>query len=491
MKFFRALALTLVVCAFVGRHANAQNTALLPAPKAQFFDANGYPLAGGLVYTCVAGSSCPGTPQATYTDSTGTTQNANPVVLDAGGFANIWLAAHPYKIVVETAAGVVISTTDNVAASPAPNAVYTSASYTPLTYQYADNSVFPALIEATRGSIATPVGDETPAMFCELVGSTSAASSNADFGDPSAQPACIKAYSVATNTAAGQGGAVSNVISVEGVSQTNGGCLDPGGSPCNTNSVGGIAVAGIANLNTANAGTWGGWFTANDHGFSGGMSGIEADIFASANRTTDGQYRGIQAVDVDNSSGAQNVNNDWGFYAAGFGKGFVYSSGGLPGTAFEVVHVLSGTSAANAATTVLDFGSGQAGPFKAGLDFTNATFSDAAIKSPTIKQPQILSGITNGSGFEHFSACGSSCTVTVSPCLTGGSAGATCSNSITLPAAMADTAYQAACSGVAIASGVPLLVVVTKSTTAISITTVAATAAVAGFGEFDCMVAHN
>lgn len=92
----------------------AQTYGLMPVPKLQFLDANGYPLAGGLVYTCVAGSSCPGTPQATYTDSTGGTANQNPVVLDAGGFGAIWLGTNTYKIVVETSAGAIISTTDQV-----------------------------------------------------------------------------------------------------------------------------------------------------------------------------------------------------------------------------------------------------------------------------------------------------------------------------------------------------------------------------------------
>lgn len=95
MKTLRLLAL--VVCALTGSQAFGQKTALLPIPHQQFFDSNGYPLAGGLVYTCVAGSTCPGTPLASYTDSTGNTANANPVVLDARGSASIWLAPSPIR----------------------------------------------------------------------------------------------------------------------------------------------------------------------------------------------------------------------------------------------------------------------------------------------------------------------------------------------------------------------------------------------------------
>lgn len=115
MKTLRALALSLLVCA----GAFAQNAGLLPVPKMQFLDGNGYPLAGGLVYTCVAGSSCPGTPLASYTDSTGSVQNTNPVQLDAGGFASIWIGSGLYKIVVETSAGVVVSSTDNISSTAA------------------------------------------------------------------------------------------------------------------------------------------------------------------------------------------------------------------------------------------------------------------------------------------------------------------------------------------------------------------------------------
>ena len=65
-----------------------------PTAKAQFIDAAGIPLAGGFLYTYAAGST---TPQATYTDSTSSTANSNPIVLDSRGEANIWLASTSYK----------------------------------------------------------------------------------------------------------------------------------------------------------------------------------------------------------------------------------------------------------------------------------------------------------------------------------------------------------------------------------------------------------
>ncbi len=61
---------------------------LSPLPIQKFFDNNGRPLTGGLLYTYVAGTT---TKIATYTDDTGATQNTNPVVLDYRGEARVWL----------------------------------------------------------------------------------------------------------------------------------------------------------------------------------------------------------------------------------------------------------------------------------------------------------------------------------------------------------------------------------------------------------------
>ena len=68
-----------------------------PEAQTQYLDMSGAPLSGGIVCTYQAGSS---TPQATYTDSTGSTPNANPVVLDSAGRANIWWQALAYKVVL-------------------------------------------------------------------------------------------------------------------------------------------------------------------------------------------------------------------------------------------------------------------------------------------------------------------------------------------------------------------------------------------------------
>lgn len=81
----------------------------------QFFDNNGVPLAGGLIYTYAAGTT---TPQATYTTSAGTIAHANPIVLDSAGRVpggEMWLVMGlNYKFVLKTSTATTIATYDNI-----------------------------------------------------------------------------------------------------------------------------------------------------------------------------------------------------------------------------------------------------------------------------------------------------------------------------------------------------------------------------------------
>ena len=80
--------IALLASFFVPATFGAQTTYVLsPVAKQQFFSSNGVPLSNGFICTYAAGTV---TPLVTYKDSTGV-PNQNPVLLDAGGFANIWL----------------------------------------------------------------------------------------------------------------------------------------------------------------------------------------------------------------------------------------------------------------------------------------------------------------------------------------------------------------------------------------------------------------
>jgi hypothetical protein len=80
----------------------------------QFFDNNGIPNAGGLIYTYQAGSS---TLLTTYTTVNGTIANTNPIVLDAYGRtpSEIWMqTGYSYKFIIQTANAVTLQTLDNL-----------------------------------------------------------------------------------------------------------------------------------------------------------------------------------------------------------------------------------------------------------------------------------------------------------------------------------------------------------------------------------------
>ncbi len=81
---------------------------------AQFFDNNGVPLAGGLLYTYSAGTT---TPIATYTSNSGSIANPNPIVLDSSGRVpnEIWLTpSNTYKFILQTAGATQIGSWDNI-----------------------------------------------------------------------------------------------------------------------------------------------------------------------------------------------------------------------------------------------------------------------------------------------------------------------------------------------------------------------------------------
>ena len=90
------------------------NISLFAGAGAQFFDDNGVPLAGGLLFTYAAGTT---TAAASYTSSTGLSAHANPIVLDAGGRVpeEVWLTANSsYKFVLQDSNGVQIGSWDNI-----------------------------------------------------------------------------------------------------------------------------------------------------------------------------------------------------------------------------------------------------------------------------------------------------------------------------------------------------------------------------------------
>lgn len=89
---------------------------IMPAPVFTGLDANGDPVAGGLLYTYEAGTT---TPATTYSDVGLTVANANPVVLDSAGRATVFLTpGNSYKFLLKTAAASTVWTADNISTVP-------------------------------------------------------------------------------------------------------------------------------------------------------------------------------------------------------------------------------------------------------------------------------------------------------------------------------------------------------------------------------------
>jgi hypothetical protein len=90
------LAACLLLAAFLMAQGQV-SVSLSPVPAMQFLPNTGAPLASGCVYTFQSGTS---TQLATYSDGLGTIVNGNPVVLDGGGFAVIFLKNAAYRFTI-------------------------------------------------------------------------------------------------------------------------------------------------------------------------------------------------------------------------------------------------------------------------------------------------------------------------------------------------------------------------------------------------------
>lgn len=100
MNRFLCIVAFLLLATFAHGQATVQP---LATGHYQFFDTNGIPLASGCLFSYISGSL---TAQATYTDSTGSVQNANPTILSSSGQADIWPdVSKTYKFKLMSAGG--------------------------------------------------------------------------------------------------------------------------------------------------------------------------------------------------------------------------------------------------------------------------------------------------------------------------------------------------------------------------------------------------
>lgn len=154
MRKFLLLFLLSILLPF---EANAAKVA--PFPKACFYDSAGAPYASGTVDTYEAGTS---TPKATYTDVGEGTANANPVVLDAAGCADIWLGDGAYKLVLKDSLGATVWTVDDLqgeTASGFMSQVNSVSSTTNITSAY-DQDLIVVTATSTLNLLAAATAEE-------------------------------------------------------------------------------------------------------------------------------------------------------------------------------------------------------------------------------------------------------------------------------------------------------------------------------------------
>lgn len=125
-------------------------------PKPQFVDSNGVPMSGAKLFWYAPGSS---TKQNTFTDSTGSTTNANPITLNSRGEPpnEIWLTGGlTYKALLSTA-------TDD----PPSSSVWTVDNINGINdtsisqNQWVDSGLTPTYVSATQFTLS---GDQTTAF---------------------------------------------------------------------------------------------------------------------------------------------------------------------------------------------------------------------------------------------------------------------------------------------------------------------------------------
>lgn len=155
---------------------------LVPFFNAQFIDDTGVPLASGKLFTYISGTT---TNQVTYQDQGEVATNTNPIILDAAGRCNLWVApALVYTFKLTRADNTVLKTWDNVAgAALAPSVVTSVNSLTGAVSLTAPNIPF-TTGTSTTWFVGTDVGAALDSIITHVDGGLPAASvSINDFGN--------------------------------------------------------------------------------------------------------------------------------------------------------------------------------------------------------------------------------------------------------------------------------------------------------------------
>jgi len=140
---------------------------LIPIPSYQPLDNNGNTVPGGKVYTYAAGTS---TPLATYTTEAASVENANPVVLDGNGRADVFFSSSAYKIVLKDSSENIIWTKDNISLPTVTNGFTTGD--VKLTFKTSADSGWVMMNDTSIGNSASGASgranDDTESLYLLL-----------------------------------------------------------------------------------------------------------------------------------------------------------------------------------------------------------------------------------------------------------------------------------------------------------------------------------
>lgn len=441
-------ALVLLLLVTLVPASDAQTTVVLaPVPQLQFFDQTGLPLAFGCVFTSQSGTT---NPLATYTDNSGVTQNQNPVILSAGGSANIWLQAGvSYSFRVKSTggsncfSGSTLYTVNGIGGGASTLTTVVPFSSTPSFQDAAQNQLFE--ITLTGNASAQPltfVGVVPPGYITFQITQDSSGAHT---------------WSWPANSVGGCtiGAAANQVTTQQFVyNGTNATAI----GPCVTGNAGEGPIISVGTIFDYALGASEAVCTdANSQLVAG--SGC-ASVFGV---TVNGQAIG--------PGGSGNVNSGATQFSLAINEG---NGNVMQGVVLGVNQTVVGESGVNPSAVTLP----------------NCTDSGGQHLNYATGTPGSFSCGTTANGYTKLSTG-----INSSPCTTSGSSSyASCSTTVTISPAQPDTNYAATCSGAGgPPTGEPAIQNIIKGTSSIQVLTVNGTnsgAVASSFPEIDCIAIH-
>lgn len=442
--------------------------------KVQFFDNSGSPCAGCLLSTFAAGTT---TPLATYSESTGTTPNAQPIVLDSAGRATIYLTSASYKFVLKTALSATLWTQDSVSWAT-PLSTFSGITST-------GNVIVQPSVAATGGANQSSPTQCFYGFYFNVTSLTDQWCLSDVLGTGTSPTSTF------TVTHSGSGGTVA--LNFPSVAVTFGNVS----TSAVIDSVGTTATAGFQRLTTTDQECWrnvanSGNVCDSDAGVAAAGTGNLADLF----KWTGGGFQGAAFVDqsaIPAASGVLRVGNNIvavaSRNAAGNGDlSLIQGDGSNNINIGPPIRQVEQAAPSGIASSDLLWADSTAHRWKmvnnnGVLDPVVGQASTDTLTNKTLTSPIVTTGVSQGSGLKH-QRFGASCT-------TGAVAGNTCTSAYSWTTTFADANYTVSCIGVSATGTNSIMTVSAKSASQVTVTLQTPNNNAASFGEVDCIAFHD